>query len=352
MGNIINKINHSPVSTYRWLDVNEFKLDRERFHDKWREVIRSFEKNCPVKIVREDIDKKSHILDSGVPMGEAFRNYVSQNVAQMEIITISESLDTPIIFESNLDNESLIERNKVVLGENVQATLIFVNRGIGTYMGIQEVIGLPGSKGKIIKINLLKEDSLDLSETIARAEENSQLEVMHINLGNEITVDNVNLELTKNSKGIIKALYMEGNRNQLDMNYVLTHSGEDSISQMDVKGVLDNEAAKVFRGTIDFKQGAKRAKGREKEEVMLLSPNVHNKAMPLILCHEDDVSGEHAASCGRIDEDKLFYLMSRGFSMQESKKMIIEGNFNPILDEIEDEKLVSEIREMIQRRLS
>ena len=127
------------------------------------------------------------------------------------------------------------------------------------------------------------------------------------------------------------------------MNYVVTHRGIRSNSQITTRGALKGEASKVFRGTIDFKRGASKSKGAEDEYCMILSPKVKAKALPLLLCDEDDVSGEHAAASGKIDENKLFYLMSRGLDYNDARRVIIEGAFNPIIDKIVDESTRNEI---------
>jgi Fe-S cluster assembly scaffold protein SufB len=65
------------------------------------------------------------------------------------------------------------------------------------------------------------------------------------------------------------------------------------------------------------------------------------------LCGEHDVIGNHAASAGQIDDDKLFYLMSRGFSHEESKRIIVESAFRPIIDQMPDEKIQERILERV-----
>ena len=63
-------------------------------------------------------------------------------------------------------------------------------------------------------------------------------------------------------------------------------------------GALSGSADKILRGTIDFKEGAKRGIGHESEDVILLGPDVRDRTAPLILCHEEEVEGQHAASHG------------------------------------------------------
>jgi Fe-S cluster assembly scaffold protein SufB len=351
MVNTLKKINESPVSTYRWLGVNECNIENRDFYEKKSQIHRSIKNKGNVVFSEELLGVETQILPSQIPMGESFRSYIDDNTNKVQVINIKEDTKEPMVFEYNLDKETYIEREKFILEEGVNGTFLFIQKGVGTHLGIREIHAKPGSTGKIIKVNFLEKDSLDVFETIVKAEKGSKIEIIHINLGSDVTVDNLNIHLEEEAEGSITGMYLAGNKDQLDMNYYLEHVGKNSSGDIDVKGVLDGEAQKIFRGTIDFKKGAKKANGREHEEVMLLSDKVRNRAIPLILCTEDDVYGEHSASCGRIDEDKLFYLMSRGLSLEESKKMMIEGNFNPILDKIAHQSIVDEIKSVIQRRV-
>ena len=69
---------------------------------------------------------------------------------------------------------------------------------------------------------------------------------------------------------------------------------------MTADGVLQGGAKKIYRGTIDFKNGSAGAVGDEKETVLLLSDDVVNQTIPLILCSEEDVQGNHGASIGKL----------------------------------------------------
>lgn len=112
-----------------------------------------------------------------------------------------------------------------------------------------------------------------------------------------------------------------------------------------------DQSQKNFRGTIEFQKGCKGSKGREEEYAMLLSGKARSKALPLLLCDEEEIEGSHAASAGRIDENSLFYVMSRGYGELQAKKLIIEAEWNPLLDGIEDPVFREEIKELLGRRL-
>lgn len=88
--------------------------------------------------------------------------------------------------------------------------------------------------------------------------------------------------------------------------------GQKSFVDIDVQGALKENAKKNFKGTIDFKKGCKKAKGNENEFCMLLSEKAKSLALPMLLCTEDDVEGNHSTASGKVDEEQLFYIMTRG----------------------------------------
>ena len=154
------------------------------------------------------------------------------------------------------------------------------------------------------------------------------------------------------SKADVWGLYFGDGESVIDLNYVIRQGGRRTDANMQVRGALLGKSEKIFRGTLDFLEGSKGSVGREDEEVVLLSPNVRNRSVPIMLSHEDDVDGHHAVSVGKMDEDKLFYLMSRGLDLAEAQRLVVEASFNPVLDRIPDEELKAEIDTYLQRRLS
>ena len=131
--------------------------------------------------------------------------------------------------------------------------------------------------------------------------------------------------------------YLVGGDGQLDMNFVVYHTGKKTTSRMDASGVLREHGRKLFRGTIDFRKGAAGAVGNEKEDVLLLDDTVVNQTIPLILCEEEDVEGNHGATIGKLDEELLFYLESRGIPEAEVYEMMAKARIDAISSRIADE---------------
>lgn len=118
-----------------------------------------------------------------------------------------------------------------------------------------------------------------------------------------------------------------------------------------MQGALKDVSKKHFKGTIDFKRGSKKAKGNENEFCMLLSDNARSIALPMLLCSEEDVEGNHSSATGKVGDKELFYIMSRGIDKKEAMRLIVRARFNNILQKIKDENLRNEILNEIDIRL-
>ena len=146
------------------------------------------------------------------------------------------------------------------------------------------------------------------------------------------------------------AVYAASGTQHEDLFYHLEHVGKETKSHIDVKGALDDHAKKVFRGTLDFKHGCSGSQGDEGDYAIQLSPKARNIALPLLLCREDDVMGNHASSAGQLDEQIIYYLMSRGFSREEAQRMVIESMLRPLIDRM-DSSLQDEVLEAVNHAL-
>ncbi len=148
----------------------------------------------------------------------------------------------------------------------------------------------------------------------------------------------------------IKLAYLVKNEDTLDINYVADQIGKKTESNIKVNGVLRDRAQKLFRGSIDFKKGCSGSTGAEIEDVLMMDEGVINKTIPLILCAEEDVEGTHGATIGKLSDDMMFYLRSRGIGDDEIYEMMARARIDAIASEIPDEVTRSLISDFIMSR--
>lgn len=237
----------------------------------------------------------------------------------------------------------------VPAGESRQLTVVYRQAGEGQVQVKVE----KGGFLKLTTVQLLPVDAQGASSVQVELADTAELEAVAVEVGSAKSVAKMEVNLAGNeSKANVYVLYFGHGASQLDMNYVLVQQGRSTEANLHVYGALLGESNKIFRGTLDFRHGSKGSKGYEKEEVVVLSSKVRNRSVPLMLSAEDAVEGHHAVSIGKIDENKLFYLMSRGLDIQEARRLVVEAAFNPVLDRIEDKDLYQELDEYIKEGLA
>ncbi|MCH3963105.1 MAG: Fe-S cluster assembly protein SufD [Clostridium sp.] len=260
-------------------------------------------------------------------------------------------------FNLNDDNPTVIDNNIITAEPNSRITLLvdYSTQGGRTkafHNGLTRVIAKAGSEVNVIKIQRMNDLSTHFDSNMAVVESGARVNWVTIEIGSGTNVTNYNSDLNgdHSSADIYSAYLVDGDRKQ-DLYYTTNHFGRESTSNMVIEGVLKDRARKVFKGNIDFRRGSSKSKGAQAEEVLLLDPTVKTDSVPILLCQEEDVDGQHAASVGKIDENQLFYLMSRGLDYSEAEKLVIEARFSPIFDRVPADDLKNFLSEELRRRL-
>jgi Fe-S cluster assembly scaffold protein SufB len=190
---------------------------------------------------------------------------------------------------------------------------------------------------QLVQIHRAGEGIRVLNDVGARCDAGGRLEVIHVIMDGGPTYVGCRADLAGEGSSLKADIgYLVENRGLLDMNYVVNHLGGHTDSEINASGVLRDTAEKLFRGTIDFKRGCGGSVGNEKEDVLLMDDTVVNKTIPLILCAEEDVEGNHGATIGRLDDELLFYLESRGMNQADIYEMMAQSRIAAVCRLIPD----------------
>ncbi len=135
-----------------------------------------------------------------------------------------------------------------------------------------------------------------------------------------------------------------------DFNYSVKQRGKATESSMDANGVLSGSSKKTLRGTIDFVHGCKGSVGNERETVLLADEDVTNKTVPVILCDEDDVMGNHGATIGHVRPEQRFYLNCRGLSEAAIESLFSVAALEEAYVAFPDEPIRQQILKLAEQR--
>ena len=355
------KLNETPVRTARNFRINNMKLENIEVP----EVISTFENVIIIgdtsKInIEQNADNTNTDLVYG--LSEELTNQAKHGANQKIKLNINntqnkkEKTEAEIDFKFDDENAALIDNIEITANENTKSTVIIKytsNQENESYHnGIIKAKAEKNSELNIVVVNLMNTKSNNFLAIENDFEENAKINYTIVDFGGKHSITNYYSNLQgDNCDNQLNTIYL-GKENQVfDLNYIGELRGKKSNIDIEVQGALKDTSKKHFKGTIDFKKGCKKATGNENEACMLLSDTAKSIALPMLLCSEEEVEGNHSSSAGKIGEKELFYIMSRGFELKEAMKLMVRARFNQILEKIENDELREEILQEIDKRL-
>ena len=171
-------------------------------------------------------------------------------------------------------------------------------------------------------------------------DDDARVTVRHVVLGGSFTATGLAADLRGDRSRIdIDTSYLGAGADERDFNYIVRHRGKKTECNLDANGVLTGTSKKILRGTIDLMHGAKGAQGNERETVLLANKGVDNKTVPMILCDEDDVAGNHGATIGHVRPEQLFYMGCHGLSEKQAEELFISAKLEDAAITAPDEQM-------------
>ena len=175
----------------------------------------------------------------------------------------------------------------------------------------------------LVQLYTGKAGALLRSEIEGTCAENARIELIQILPGRGDVYSDARIDLNGDGASFSARVgYLGSGEQTVDMNMAVNHFGLNTTSEIDASGALKDSARKVFRGTIDFKTRSAGSVGSEKETVLMLGENAVNKTVPLILCAEENVEGNHGATIGEMDDETAFYFESRGIDRETAENLL------------------------------
>ncbi|MCR5032040.1 MAG: SufD family Fe-S cluster assembly protein [Lachnospiraceae bacterium] len=359
-------LNALPVKTWYWLKVNDARLAVPETIEELEPVADIKDSNITYKklSLKESIGEGMEsagfwtgIKTGAGPEGDLLAGKSADLLVQ-EAETVSAS---PVVLHYEYDGVKAFGSRLYLYAKKnstLKVVVIATKKGLdlkdteakelnGSLGALQtRIYTEEGAKVELYMLQLLGEESVYVSDIGGRCEEKGAIALTRLELGAGKLYAAAETDLVgKHSDFTARIGYNARHAQMFDMNYVARHRGKKSTCEMNVAGVLWDKATKVFRGTIDFIRGCAEAVGNEKEEVLMLGDEAVNQTIPLILCGEEDVEGNHGATIGELDQDTLFYLGSRGIDPETAKRMIAASRIEAVSETFpngEVRKLVDE----------
>ena len=239
--------------------------------------------------------------------------------------------------------------------ENAEAEVIVAHRalaGLGSYSVPQlEVVLAQSARLRLLELQEVGEGSSVVVQLRAELGRDATFRLGEVGLGGDLARLDlaVNLEGQGSATEVVGLFF--GHRAQtLDYRMVLNHRGENSSSNVLLKGAVEDSARSVFSGLVRIEKGANGSSAFETNRNLVLSPDAKANSIPNleILC--DDVVCGHGSSVGPLEEDHLYYLGSRGISPARAERLLVRGFFTEVLDKLPVSGMESTLADILERR--
>lgn len=217
---------------------------------------------------------------------------------------------------------------------------------------VTDVVARPGAKVTHISLQDFAETVTDFSARRGLVERDASLTWIECVFGCAFAQSRVATSLAAEGASVgAKTLFFGRGAQKFDLFQEVRHLASHTHSELRTRGALMDSAKAIYRGLVRVEKGTKGCVGHQKEDALLLGDKVEMDAVPNLEIGTDDVRCGHAASVGRLDKEKLFYLMSRGLDDVASRKFLIEGFFAPVVDEMREAGLEDMVQCLIAERV-
>ena len=174
---------------------------------------------------------------------------------------------------------------------------------------------------------------------------NSVSETFLLSSGSNFIKNEINCNLKgKYSSAFINGIFSLNNKRHHEIKTNINHLTDSTKSYQLVKSVLENESKSAYQGKIFVNSDAQKTDGYQLSKAILLSEDAEFNAKPELEIYADDVKCSHGSASGSLNQDSIFYLMSRGLDYKQSKELLINGFLLDVVEKITD----SEVRNLIK----
>lgn len=276
-------------------------------------------------------DNKFAALNSAVWSGGSFV-YIPKGV----------KVDLPLqaYFRLNTENVGQFERTLIIVDEGASVHYVegctapqYTTNSF--HSGVIEIVVKKGARSRYSTIQNWSTNVFNLVTQRAMVYAEATHEWVDANLGSKITMKYPSCYLMEpGAHGEMLSLAYAGPGQIQDAGSKMIHLAPHTTSKVTSKSIAQGGGRSSYRGLVKIYDGAKGAKSSVVCDALLLDPQSRSDTYPTVEIDEDDVSIGHEASVSKVGEEQLFYLMSRGLSQEDARRMVVAGFIEPLIKEL------------------
>ena len=251
----------------------------------------------------------------------------------------------------NIESSLVSLRLDINLGKNSALKVINIfNEGTNNNLiNIRQKINI--SENSILEKFTLdhnENNNIRYAHTDIILEKNSHLELFILSKGSKFFKNDIICSLNDNHGSIsLNGIINLNDNKHHEIKTVINHNEENCKSYQLIKTVLNDESKSVYQGKIYVNSKAQKTDGYQLSRALLLNQETEFNAKPELEIYADDVKCSHGSTSGNLDENSIFYLMSRGLSLSQSKELLINGFLQEVAEKISNEKIKQLVKKIM-----
>jgi Fe-S cluster assembly protein SufD len=228
----------------------------------------------------------------------------------------------------------------ILLDEGASATYVHESAsptelGDALHAGIVEIKVMAGASLKFVELQSWGKHVWNFSHERIRVERDGNLDWIFGAIGSKLTKNFSELDLAgEGATGRMSGFYFTDGSQHLDHDTQQNHLAPHTTSDLLFKGALKGKSRSVWQGMIYVAKGAEKTDGYQANRNIVLDEGARADSIPGLEILADDVRCTHGATVGKLEEEPIFYLKSRGIPQQDAERVVVEGFFDPIMQRI------------------
>jgi Fe-S cluster assembly protein SufD len=201
--------------------------------------------------------------------------------------------------------------------------------------GVTELYVGAGARVRYVNAQDLGRHVYDLRTQTAMLDRDSHLEWLTITLGGRLSRSSQHTLLRQpGGEALVTGLYLPDGKQHIAFDTLQDHLAQSGTSDLLYQGALLGRSRVVYEGTIRAWPGAQKTNAYQSNRNLILSPQARADSLPKLEIEANDLRCTHGATVSKVDEDQVFYLMSRGIPRADAVRLIVEGFFQPSLERL------------------
>ena len=321
---------------------NEFK-----FEDKNKVLIKEYDYKKQISVSNQN---SLNLLNNALATGGYYLEISKDYKFKKPLVVYNH-------FSKSIKEQIISYKNSLILNENSELTIFnYTDTNSKNNFFVNSFDYLKLKKDSNLKNIFINKDRCNCyfhNYLKSDLEQNTNLDNYILSTGlkfNKIDIEiNLNEEHAKSS--IFSALSL-GSEEHQEIKSSINHNFKNCQSYQKIKNVLNDQSRGVYQGKIFVKQEAQKTDAYQLSKALLLNDNAEFDAKPELEIYADDVKCSHGSTSGSIDEDSLYYLMTRGLNRTEATKLLIKGFLNDVVDFIKSPSIKKFIEKKLEENIN